>query len=75
MYTVKLDKVDILKDGRTNTYFSETLGITTIHIGNILKGYKCTLLTAKALISIKEKIAINDDRMEEFLNYYFDKIQ
>lgn len=74
MYKVKLDKVDLLKEGRTNIYFSETLGLTQIHICNILKGYKCTKLTAKALISVKEKIAINDDRMEDFLNYYFDRI-
>lgn len=75
MYEVKLDKVEMLKDGRTLVYLSEIIGLTTVHIGNILKGYKCTTLTAKAIISIKEKIAINDDKMEEFLNYYFDKIQ
>lgn len=74
MYSVKPEKVELLKDGRTNIYFSEILGITPIHICNILKGYKCTKLTAKAMISIKEKIAINDDRMEDFLNYYFNKI-
>lgn len=75
MYKVKLDKVEMLKEGRTLVYLSEIIGLTTVHIGNILKGYKCTTLTAKAFVSIKEKISINDDKMEEFLNYYFEKIQ
>lgn len=75
MYQLKSDKVEQLKDGRTNIYFSEIIGLSDVHICNILKGYKCTLLTAKSLISIKEKIAINDDRMDELLSYYFDKIK
>lgn len=74
MYRLKQEMVELLKDGRSNNYLCEELGITSVHICNILKGNKCKLLTAKALISIREKIAINDDKMEELLNYYFDKI-
>lgn len=75
MYRLKQEMLDTLRDGRTNLYLCEELGITSVHICNILKGNKCKLLIAKSLISIKEKIAINDDKMEELLNYYFDKIQ
>jgi hypothetical protein len=74
MYHIKKELVETLKNGRTNVYLCKQLGITPTYIGNILNGYKCTYLTAKSLISIKENIAINDDRMEELLNYYFDKI-
>ncbi len=74
MYTIRLEMLEILKDGRTNNYLGDQLGISPQHICNILKGHKCTYLTAKSLISMKEKIAINDDKMEELLNYYFDKI-
>ena len=37
MYKVKLDKVEMLKEGRTLVYLSEIIGLTTVHIGNILK--------------------------------------
>ena len=74
MYQIKQEMVDKIKDGRTNVYLSEQLGITPTYIGNILKGYKCTSLTAKAFVSIKEQISINDERMENFLKYYFNKI-
>ena len=74
MYQIKKDMVDKIKDGRTNVYLSEQLGITPTYIGNILKGYKCTSLMAKSFISIREQIAINDERMGNFLNYYFNEI-
>lgn len=75
MYKVKAELVDTLKDGRTNNYFSEVLGLTFVHISNVLNGHKCKRIIAISLISIREKISVNDDKMEELLNYYFDKIQ
>lgn len=74
MFHIKQELVESIKNGRTNIYLCKQLGITPTYIGQIFSGYKCTLLTAKALISIRENISINDDRMEELLDYYFDKI-
>lgn len=74
MYHIKKELAEIIKDGRTNIYLSKQLGLTANYVGMILGGYKCTYLLAKSLISIKEKISIDDDRMEKLLDYYFDKI-
>ena len=74
MYKIKSNLVETIKDGRTNVYLGKQLGLTPNYVGMIFKGFKCTYLTAKAFISIKEKICMDDDRMEELLNYYFDKI-
>lgn len=74
MYKIKSNLVESIKDGRTNIYLAKQLGLTANYVGMILGGYKCTTLIAKALISMKEKINIDDDDMEELLKYYFDKI-
>lgn len=74
MYKIRPELVEKLKDGRSNTYLSETIGRTQTMISLVLNGSQCSEIIAKALISVKEKIPMNDDRMEELLNYYFEKI-
>lgn len=74
MYRVKPELVDKLKDGRSNAYLCEVTGRKPTMISLVLNGTKCSEILARALISVREKIPMNDDRMEELLNYYFDKI-
>lgn len=74
MYKIKEDKAEELKDGRTFVYLSKIIGKTTVYISAIFAGYhKCSKTIAISLISIKENIAVNDNKMEEFLKYYFNE--
>ena len=74
MYRIRPELVEKLKDGRSNTYLSEAIGRTQTMISLVLNGSQCSEILAKALISVKEKIPMNDDKMEELLDYYFEKI-
>lgn len=74
MYTIKPELVEKLRDGRSNIYLSESIGRTQQMLSTVFNGAKCSEIFARALISVREKIPMNDDRMKELLEYYFDKI-
>lgn len=75
MYKVRLDNGEKLKDGRNMTAIAEIMGITNNYLCKIFNQKKyCTKITAICLISLKEKISINDERMEYLLDYYFEKV-
>lgn len=74
MYRIKQELAEKLKDGRSNIYLSEATSKTQQMISLVFNGTKCSEILAKALISIREKIPMNDDKMKDFLEYYFDKV-
>lgn len=72
MYKIKEEKIKEIKDGRTLTILAEILGIHISYLSMIFcRKRACSGLIAKGLISIKKNISMNDDRMEEYLEYYF----
>lgn len=72
MYKIKEERIKEIKDGRTSTILSEILEIHMSYLSMIFTRKRaCSGLIAKGLISIKKNISINDDRMEEYLEYYF----
>ena len=75
MYKIILNYSDNLKDGRTITSISETLGISIDYLSRIFnQKVSCKKVIAMSLISLKEKIYINDSKMEELLEHYFEKV-
>ena len=71
---VRIERVKELKDGRKNNAIAEILDVSYQHISNLFKGrYNCPRVVALALISLKEKIAIDDREMEKWLEYYFEE--
>lgn len=74
MYRIITEKTKELKDGRTNKYISEIVGINTCYLTSILTGNKpCSKIIAMALINIKTNIPIGTKKMEVELNKYFHK--
>lgn len=73
MYIIRQEKKEKLMNGRTATYIAEVLGRTKETLYAVLNGKNCSTLMAKALISIKEQIPINDSNIEKYLLYYFKK--
>lgn len=74
MYRIIQDKAKELKDGRTNKYISEIMGMNKCYITSILKGNKaCSKIVAMVLINIKTNIQIGTNTMEIELNKYFHK--
>lgn len=75
MYSVKEELVEDLKGGRTLKYIAEMLGITQQYVSLLFSNKRsCTKILAKNLIGLRFNLAINDIRMEELLEKYFDKI-
>lgn len=73
MWKLKKDKNKILKKIR-NTYYAEVLGRSTVHICQTLAGYACSTLTAKGMLSIYFKIAMDDEQMNKILVEFFDEV-
>lgn len=74
MYKIKIENVKELKDGRNLRNISEKIGVTQQYLSNIFNGkLPCKRNIALCLISLKEQISIDDRRMYDFLNYYFEK--
>lgn len=73
-YIIKSDKINELKDGRSVIYLSEILEINYANLSLILNGAKCKSILAMCLISIKEQIPINSTKMNDYLDYYFEKV-
>lgn len=74
-YKIKKEKVEELKDGRSNSYIAGKIGCTEQHIGKLFLGVKnCSKSIALLLVSFCQKINI-DDINDEILNIYFDKIK
>ena len=74
MYKIKPELAERLKDGRSNAYLSEATSRGLTMISLVFNGAKCSEILAKALISIRERIPMNDDKMKELLEYYFEII-
>lgn len=72
MYKIREEKKEELINGRKQRDICDMIGITEQHLSYILSGSKgCKKPIALSLISIKEKIAVNNGRMESLLKYYF----
>ena len=72
MYKIREEKIKEIKDGRTLTILAEILDINISYLSLIFTRKRaCSGLIAKGLISIKKNTSMNDDRMEEYLEYYF----
>ena len=73
MYRLKEDAQEIFGRIR-NQYYSECLGITPKYVGDILKGFKCAEINARALISVCFKIDLDEkQKINEMLEQYFVK--
>lgn len=74
MYKLKKENKEELKAGRTLTYLSSKLGCTLSHLSLIFcQKRTCNKSSAIAIISICNKI--NEDDIEEKIDYYFDKVE
>lgn len=72
MYKIKRENREKLINNRKQKEICDMIGITEQHLSYILTGSKsCKKTIALSLISIKENIAVNSDRMESLLKYYF----
>lgn len=61
-----------LKDGRKNYVIAEMFGVSFQHVSNIFLGRcECPKTLALLLISLKERIPVDDRTMPEWLKYYF----
>lgn len=71
---IREEKIEELRDGRKNNALSEMFGVSTQHLSNVFTGrYECSKTLALLLISIKERIPVNDRTMPEWLKYYFEE--
>lgn len=74
-YKIKKDKIEELKDGRSNSYIASKIGCTEQHIGKIFLGIKnCSKSIALLLVSFCQKRNV-DSINDEILNTYFDKVK
>lgn len=72
MYKIKIENREELINSRKQKEICDMIGITEQHLSYILTGNKsCKKTIALSLISIRENIAVNNDRMESLLKYYF----
>ena len=71
-YRVKEEKQQALKDGIKQSTLANLIGINLNYACNILNSnVDCPEFIAKAIISVKENISFNDEKILSFLNYYF----
>ena len=62
-----------LLNGRTITYVANKIGVTISFLSTVLQGKKtCRKQIALILVSVGKKISIADEKLEEYLNYYFE---
>lgn len=63
-----------LLNGRTITYVANKIGVTISFLSTVLQGKKtCRKQIALILVSIGKNISITDEKLEEYLNYYFEE--
>lgn len=70
-YYLKEEKKEELLFGRTITALAEMVGISRTQLTLIFNGKECKKYIAMSLISIRNNIAITDEKMNELLLYYF----
>ena len=71
---IREEKKAELKDGRKNNVIAEICGVSYQHISNVFKGrYNCPKSLMLLLISLKEKIPIDDRTMPKWIEYYFEE--
>lgn len=63
-----------LLNGRTITYVANKIGVTISFLSTVLQGKKtCRKQIALILVSVGKNISIADEKLEEYLNYYFEE--
>lgn len=63
-----------LLNGRTITYVANKIGVTISFLSTVLQGKKtCRKNIALILVSVGKNISIADEKIEEYLNYYFEE--
>ena len=63
-----------LLNGRTITYVANKIGVTISFLSTVLQGKKtCRKQIALILVSVGKNISITDEKLEEYLNYYFEE--
>lgn len=76
MYRIITEKANELKDGRTNKYISDIIGMNNCHITSILTGNRtCSKIVAMVLINLKTNIPIGTKKMEDELKKYFHEVK
>jgi hypothetical protein len=73
MWEIKPEKKELLKRLR-NRYYAETLDKSDVYICQILNGYKCNTVLAKAILSIFYNISVADEQMNKLLEEHFSRI-
>lgn len=75
LYRIRPERSKELKDGRGTSYYAGMLGMTPQNVCRTFAGRGNTRKhTVLILISIKEKIPVNDRQMNEFIEYYFEEV-
>ena len=75
MYQVKIEEAGRIKMP-TNTYYAETLGITSSYVSSILNGkLPVKQIVAKGMLCIAYNITMDDPLMDELLEKHFEKIK
>lgn len=71
MYLIRQEKINDLKDGRTNRDLSDILEITENYLSLLFNGKRyCSCSIAMALVSLRKQVPINRDT-KILLNEYF----
>lgn len=75
MYTIK-NKSQAMFQRIRGKYYSECIGITQPYVYNILKGFKCAEICARAIISVYFNVSFDDkQKIDELLEEHFDKLE
>lgn len=75
VYKIRNEKSEELREGRSMKYFAEIIDMSMQNFSGAFNGrLNVRKHTAISLISIKEKIPVNDKRMNELLEYYFEEV-
>lgn len=73
MYKIKIENAKELKDGRSLRKISEIIGVTEQYLSKVFnQKSECSKTIVISLISIKKKVSVNDEQMEDYIRYYFE---
>lgn len=72
---IREERREELRDGRKYVALANMFGVSYQHVSNIFNGrFECTKALALLLISVKERIPVDDRAMPEWLKYYFEEV-
>lgn len=75
VYRIKKEKVEELKDGRTNKAIASRIGLTTDHLGKIFNGRQtCTQALAMLLTLLGKNLQIEEGKLQETVEYFFEQV-